>query len=436
MFETTLRAESQRRLAEIGVADILVGIPTFRNGRTIAPVAQNVAQGLVKYFPGRRPVIAVVDSGSSDDTVLNAQAAPLPPVVPRLVTTYPGIQGKGAAVRTIFDISRALGARVCVVVEADILTLTPEWIQRLVAPVLAREYAYVIPSYGRALADSAVTDLLAYPLTRLLYGVDVRQPMGGDFAMAPELVARLAARDVWETDVARHGVDIWLTTVAINDGEKLCQVHLGPKVGERGELPLTFDPTFVQSVGTLFRMMAIYRRKWPTMGPPRPAPIYDDAKIRAPNADARAGSRDSDRVNNPRGSTNIMLDALAEAFQNGARRYRRLWRLMMSPSCFAAVQELVNRPNGAYKLSAELWAQIVFDFAVVYNLGEGDPDKVVAALLPLYFARLATLLKDSGGKPDVVEKLVQAQAQVFVAHKPYLVHRWQTYVPWEGDGVR
>jgi hypothetical protein len=37
---------------------------------------------------------------------------------------------------------------------------------------------------------------------------------------------------------------------------------------------------------------------------------------------------------------------------------------------------------------------------------------------------------------DAVEKAVQAQAKCFVDQKPYLLRRWETYVPWAVDGVR
>jgi len=97
---------------------------------------------------------------------------------------------------------------------------------------------------------------------------------------------------------------------------------------------------------------------------------------------------------------------------------------------------LVEKARGATQFSPELWARAVFDFAVVYNKGENDPDKVAAALLPLYYARIATLLRETGNKLDAVEKAVQAQAKTFAEQKPYLIHRWQTYVPWASDGVR
>ena len=52
----------------IGEADILVGIPSFRNADTIAHVVKQSALGMVEYFPGMKPVLVNSDGGSSDNT--------------------------------------------------------------------------------------------------------------------------------------------------------------------------------------------------------------------------------------------------------------------------------------------------------------------------------------------------------------------------------
>ncbi len=421
MLETVLRGEGQRRLAEIGSADILIGIPTYKNARTIAAVGQTAAEGIARFFPRLRGVVAIVDGGSSDETVAAASSFTLPSNVRRIVTTYQGMQGKGSAVRAIFEMARTMHAQLIIVLEADLQTLTPEWIQKLAYPIVTKQFALALPSYVRPIPDGAVTDLIAFPLTRMLYGTEIRQPMGGEFALSAELAAYLNAKDVWETDVARHGFDIWLTTIAINEALKLCQVPLGLKLDYSRELLLALDPTFIQSVGTLFRMIDIYRKRWPTMGAPRLAPVCGtNVNVEIPK----------------RGLPPITTTSLADAFTAGARRYARIWKTVMLPSNRELIKQLVDRPGGAYRFSSELWARVVFDFAVVYNKGEGDPDKVVAALLPLYYARAAALMRETGSKPETVEKAILAQADIFIRLKPYLIERWQTYVPWMFDGVR
>ena len=49
-------------------------------------------------------------------------------------------------------------------------------------------------------------------MTRALYGQQIRQPIGGDFGMSRALMRHYLSLPVWDTDVARYGIDIWMTT--------------------------------------------------------------------------------------------------------------------------------------------------------------------------------------------------------------------------------
>lgn len=421
MIETSLRLEAQRRLADVGTADIVVGIPTYKHARTIATVMKAAGEGLARDLKHLKSVITVVDGGSPDETVAIANQVALPSPVKRLVTPYQGVQGKGSAVRGIFEIARTVRARVIIILEADLKSIAPDWVSKLARPILENHYQLAIPYYLRPLPDGAMTDLLAYPITRLLYGADVRQPMGGEYALSGEFAQRIVARDVWETDIARHGIDIWLTTLAINENVKLCQVKLGVKLDDSRELLLSFDPTFVQAIGTLFRMMDIYKRRWQETQQARTAPFVGNGAAPQP---LRAWI------------PNITAAALGDAFVAGSRRYTRLWKTALTPSTRNAIRELTELPDGATRFGTKLWARTVYDFATVYNQGEGDPDKIVAALLPLYYARCATIMRETALEPTAVEMAVQEQAKQFALEKPYLVHLWETYVPWAWEGVR
>ena len=50
-----LSAEVEARIKAIGTVDLLVGIPSFNNERTIGHVVRAVVAGLAKHFPGKRP---------------------------------------------------------------------------------------------------------------------------------------------------------------------------------------------------------------------------------------------------------------------------------------------------------------------------------------------------------------------------------------------
>lgn len=198
--------------------EILVGIPSFNNARTIGHVVRAVEAGLTKYFPGRRSVLVNSDGGSTDGTtdIVREASVDYESILVdhrqgglrKLVTPYHGIPGKGSAFRKIFEIARELGVRACAVVDSDLRSITPEWIELLVKPVLEEEYEYVTPYYLRHKYDGTITNTIVYPLTRALYGKRIRQPIGGDFGFSGRLASLYLDKNVWESDVARFGIDI------------------------------------------------------------------------------------------------------------------------------------------------------------------------------------------------------------------------------------
>jgi glycosyltransferase involved in cell wall biosynthesis len=223
-----ISTEVQNKLREIGSADVIIGIPSFNNANTIGHVVRAASAGLAKYFTDQRCVLINSDGGSTDGTpevALNAQMDyktilvhhPMYPIH-RIATPYHGIPGKGSAFRTIFEIAANLGARACCVLDSDLRSITPEWVELLVRPVLSGDYDYVAPFYLRHKFDGTITNSIVYPITRTLYGKRIRQPIGGDFGFSGKLAELYVSKDVWNSDVARFGSDIWMTTTAICEG--------------------------------------------------------------------------------------------------------------------------------------------------------------------------------------------------------------------------
>jgi hypothetical protein len=99
------------------------------------------------------------------------------------------------------------------------------------------------------------------------------------------------------------------------------------------------------------------------------------------------------------------------------------------------IEALAIQPASRFTFPPDLWARVIFDYAVVYNRGDQDPDRIVASLLPLYQGRLASLWQDVAGLTHVGrEGTVAAQAVEFEATRDYLLGRWETYLPWRDNG--
>ena len=151
-----------------------------------------------KIFSDKRALIVNSDGGSKDGTPDIVRSATHDhaaiflshPVYPihRISMPYNGIPGKGSAFRALFRKAVELNAEACCVVDADLRSITPEWIELLLSPVIRKGFDFVAPLYSRHKYDGTITNSSVYPVTRTLYGRRVRQPIGGVWILGKWLV--------------------------------------------------------------------------------------------------------------------------------------------------------------------------------------------------------------------------------------------------------
>src|SRR4051794_7857309 len=291
---TTLTPAIREEIARLGHADIMVGIPSFKNAATIGYVVRAAHAGLVQYFPELKPVLVNSDAGSTDGTQRVVIETEPPDYVEsilltrptnrldRVTLTYPeidGVGGKGAALRTIFEIAAALEVQALVVVDSDLRSIVPEWIELLAGPILKGGYDFVAPLYARYKYDGTITNTVTYPLTRALYGNRIRQPIGGDFGVSGDLVRHYLELDDWTEDISRFGIDIWMTTSALTGGYAVCQARLGAKVHDPKDPGADLGPMFRQVVGTILRLAATHPENWLSIHGSHDIPAYGFERI-------------------------------------------------------------------------------------------------------------------------------------------------------------
>jgi hypothetical protein len=413
--ESVLPEDALRPVDDLGGADLLVGIPCFDNADTIGGVVIAVEAGLRKQFPDLRAVICASDGGSSDGTLDAVAEAgvgrrtqrylipPGSPVPERMGFRYAGPSGKGSAVRAIFEVARRLDVRACAIVDADLRSITPYWIDRLLAPVVHHGYEFVAPVYARHKHDGTITNALAYPLTATLYGQRIRQPIGGEFAFSGALASRYAEGDVWGTEVARFGIDVWLTTTAVVEGRKTCQSMLGAKLHDPKDPGRDLAPMFQQVVGTLFSLAVRNAERWlPVEGVTDPPTLGFESEFATEPVE-------------------VSLDDLARGFAEGRERYRERWTTVLSDEPLAAA---LNADPQEPRLDPEPWFLALFDYLTAYRTVADGPD-LVDSLVPLYYARTATFVRQTMDvDQDEAERLIEAAVDVAVALKPHLRDRW------------
>ena len=406
-FSTALRQYSRRRVEKINNVDIVVGIPSYNNDSTISHVVKTVSKGISKYFPNTKALIMSCDGGSTDDTREEAMAIQVEPWIEKLVTIYRGIPGKGSALRAIFEASEYLGARVCVVCDSDIRSITPEWIHNLIMPIYEEEYQLVAPYYERYKYDGTITNNIVYNFTRALYGLRLRQPIGGDFAFSRKVIRFYNDQDVWETDVAKFGIDIWLTTTAIVEGFRICQTRLGTKIHDVKDPGESLGPMFHQVVTTLFVLMEQNYDYWKDVKGSRSVPIIGEVLGEKPEG------------------FDISLDNLVEYFKTGFNHFGALWENIMEKENFKSIKEIAASGVDDFSFPTELWCRVLYDIAVTFRNWKRNRVKLVNMTTPLYFARIAGFVnKTKDMTNEEAERVVENQAETFENNKGYLLQKW------------
>jgi glycosyltransferase involved in cell wall biosynthesis len=413
-----LAPELRTRLDEIRHADLVVGIPSYNNASTIGHVVRAVIAGLAKHFPDQRAVLINSDGGSSDATHEVVAAAtfstpeailvahPLTPVH-KILTPYHGLPGKGSAFRTIFAVARELEAKGCAVVDSDLRSITPEWVELLLGPVVRQDFDYVSPLYFRHKYDGTITNSIVYPLTRALYGKDVRQPIGGDFGFSGRLASHYLEKPVWESNVARFGIDIWMTTTAIADEFKVCQSFLGAKIHDAKDPGADLADMFVQVVSSVFDLMVTYESKWKAINGAENVPLFGF----------------------PHGvgvePVNVNVERMVGIFRQAVRDLPEIWALALEPSTLREITALATLDTARFSFPPSLWVRTIYDFAVAYRRPPVAQTQLLKALVPLYLGRTASFILETVHSDAVeVERIIHGLGEEYVANKGYLVRRW------------
>jgi len=409
-YQSSLRENVFMWVEKIKTVDILVGIPCYNTEDTLGYVVEQAAKGLNQYFPNDNCAIFVSDGGSLDDTREHAYEASIPEDIKRRVTIYRGLPGKGTAFRSVFELALILKAKAIAVVDADLRSITPEWLKLLIEPILENSAGFVAPYYHRHKFDGTITNQIVYPMTRALYGVDVRQPIGGDFGFSADLAAFYVKEDVWETDVARFGIDIWMTTCAINEGFKIVQTYLGTKVHNAKDPATDLGPMFRQVISTLFYLMGKYENNWERENPFQAIQINNKKEEESQLE-----------------SVSVSLNNLKEEFVEGFEHFRPMYKEILNADNISRLEKIHKSWTSSKndEFDADLWSKILYDFAYVYHLWQRNKRRLVDIITPLYFGRTKSYCEQVlDMSSEEAEKVVQEQADTFEKNKSYLLKRF------------
>lgn len=410
-----LPPEVERQLEAVAPCELAVGVPTYNNAATVPVVAEAVRAGLEKHFAGLSAALVNSDAGSSDGTPDLLAGAGLPlvrarhgvPLAQRTSVPFHGVPGRGAALWLTFVAARRLGARALVLLEADVTSVSGEWIERLLRPALERQADLVVGAHARRRYDGMITTQLLAPLVRALYGRRLHQPLAGATALSARLLDRLLADPRWPP-AGRNMTDLWIEGTAIADGVTVGEAWLGPRRVESRTRAADLPTMVAQTLGALFGVMEGYEDLWrevvgsarvPAAGVPEPPPAEP-----AP----------------------IDVDRMLAAFRRGVRDLGSIWEHVLAPETLGDVLSLDARDGAGGGFPDELWARVVYDFALGHHWGVVHREHLLRSLVPLFLGRTAAfVLATRDRDAAAADAALEAVGAAFEGQKPYLVDRWR-----------
>jgi glycosyltransferase involved in cell wall biosynthesis len=418
MQDTVIRRDIQEAIKNIEQADILIGIPSYNNASTIGHVVKAVQAGLAKYFPDKKSVLVNSDGGSTDgtiDVVKNATVEDFQSIllhhrvgsIYRIATPYHGIPGKGSAFRTIFEIADALNAKACAVVDSDLRSITPEWTELLIKPIIESGFDYVAPLYHRHKYDGTITNSIIYPLSRALYGKRVRQPIGGDFGFSGKLAKFYLTKEVWETDVARYGIDIWMTTTAVANNFKVCQSFLGAKIHDPKDPSADLSAMLYQVVGATFDLMETYSEIWKNLKGSEKVPTF--------GFQYAVGLE----------PVSVNLDRMIDKFRLGIKELIGLWKAFIPQNIINFLHKMEVVRKTEFNIPDEIWVEIIYSFAVAAHGKVLNKEHLLKSLTPLYLGKVASFVIETWENSAIeVEENIDRLCISFENEKSFLINNW------------
>ena len=197
-----------------------------------------------------------------------------------------------------------------------------------------------------------------------------------------------------------------MTTTAVANDFKVCQSFLGAKIHAAKDPSSDLSAMLTQVVSALFMLMEEYPDKWKAVRATDPVPLF--------------GFQFSVGLE----PIKVNLERMISMFRLGITELGAILQEIVSPETFAGLEEAAK--GSAFSLSDELWARLIFDYALACHRKTMSAAHILKTLTPLYLGKVASLVQDMAeSSADEVEARLEDLCGAYEKLKPYLIEKWQ-----------
>ncbi len=224
----------------------------------------------------------------------------------------------------------------------------------------------------------------------------------------PAKLARnsICTKDVWETDVARYGIDIWMTTTAIANGYRICQAFLGAKIHDAKDPGADLSAMLYQVVGATLGLMETYPDVWKNVEGSSQVPVFGFQY---------AVGLEPVPVN---------LERMKERFRLGVRELMEIWEVFLPEAVTGYLKDVCER-NDDFRIPDEIWVKIIYSFALAAHRQLMSKEHLLKSLTPLYIGRTASFVRETtDSDANEVDEKIERLCAIFEKEKNAFADSW------------
>ena len=114
-----------------------------------------------------------------------------------------------------------------------------------------------------------------------------------------------------------------------------------------------------------------------------------------------------------------------KSFVQGLIKHWKIWTRVIAPLNLDDLNKLQKMSADKIKVSADLWARILFDFIVAYRDRLIERSELLNALIPIYYIRTLAFVNDTrdmGTKE--AEDFLEEECRIMEEEIYYLIAKW------------
>jgi len=377
--------------------DIIIGLPTYNNGKTINYVVRSAYSGLLEFFHNKNIQIVISDMGSTDKTVEVIFS-----LIGRMgdklkLMQYRRNKRIGEAIKDILVHGVENNAKAIVILDPGLPNIKPMWMYLLINKILSGEYDVIAPYYYKHEYEAMITNFVMYPIMSAIFGLRIRNPVAMDCSLSTAAARVILEEEkLWSKYVTGLGIDVLMAVTAIIKELKIAQASLG-KLEYFEDLKLNLAQSFREKTKFLFELMYHYMPYWTKITKIRDPPIIGEIK-------------------DVTGIRPQLIDwLLFDAFYKLYKTHESLISEIYNEKIVKNLHEIHRNKNTKVRISSGVWTEILRDTIVAYiKKWPEKSDEIVDAFMGLWALKVLSFTNETKGmSADEAEKVIINHAKTF-----------------------